>query len=253
MRTKKITTPENKIGRDWVVNSMAKVKNALEWLGFIKSEHDRINALIASEVQVIHEKYASQLEISGRGRKRVTFYELAALLTKEIVEFCGAHRVEILKSLGNKKTREFDGAGTLSFKDQPARIDNVDAKLTPAECLKHFTGEIGLSGLLNSWLTKQVVWRDEHGTLHHSHLNRLGVDQQEHQPDEEFGTINLSLLISIAPSFDRTRIKNNLECELLSAEQLKAIGLKLHEPEEKLFIKPAQWNVQSESEQTHAA
>ena len=59
--------------------------------------------------------------------------------------------------------------------------------------------------------------------------------------------------MSVAASFDKPAIKKNREADLISDEQLKAIGLKLHTPDEKLHIKPATWNVQSESEQTKAA
>lgn len=98
-----------------------------------------------------------------------------------------------------------------------------------------------------------VVWKDVAGCLQLSTANTLSTDMGVGKADPEFGTFKLSSLLELKPAIGKTAIKKNIKENRLTKEQLKAIGLKLHTPPEKLTIKPVQWNVQSESEHTKAA
>jgi len=245
--SKSLNPPQSKLDSEWNVNADDQVQTALEWLAWMDATEDHVNATIAAEVQQIKDRYKSMFEIGEK-----TFADLRTHLTEQITAYCKANRKNLLKDQDGKKTRPFPGVGSVSWANQKSQIQAI-GKSPLSYCLKAFVNLIALNQALDDWMSNQKIWLDFEGMLHRSPSHRLAKDQEEIEPDESFGVIELSHLISLKREYNKNDINESVEKQRLTPDQLKQLRLKVHTPPEKFTIKPQGWNVHSESTEEKAA
>lgn len=208
--------PAECLGVDPVIESVEDLDKAIYELSFLGALDSSIDARCTEQIESLKSQYEKKKVLPLAPGRIVYIKERVEQLTTLVCDYCRANRSQLLE--GKKKTTTLPH-GSVSFKDQPAKVE-YRAGLKEADCMNLLDKLLPSSiiELLAAWLKSLCIF----GTNENKAEVRL-----------------LSEVIEVKPKLSITKIKEAYEKKRLTTEHLKQLGLKYTKGSEKLTVKPS--------------
>lgn len=190
-----------------IVGSDTDIETALSELAWIEAKSMLASTQLNAELDKVRKKYAPQelVDPDAAADAKEKLADRRSKLITAITTFATSARDAILAGLGKKKTREFP-LGSVAFKLQPEKLMPMGDSLD--ECLQATLRKYELPGTVDRWLNEYSV-----------------------APGVPLGD-----LLRVSFAWDATRIKDLMEKQRLTAEQLADFGLKIDREPEKVCV-----------------
>ena len=208
--------PAECLGVDPVIESVEDLDKAIYELSFLGALDSSIDARCTEQIESLKSQYEKKKVLPFPPGRIVYIKERVEQLTTLVCDYCRAHRSELLE--GKKKTRTLPH-GSVSFKDQPAKVE-YRAGLQEADSMKLLDKllQSTLIELILAWLKSICIF----GTNKEARL--------------------LSEVVELKPKLSIAKIKEAYEKKRLTTAHLKQLGLKYTKGSEKLTVKPSAYD-----------